>query len=259
MLKVLVAALLAAGLASPQGRPAESGPPVVRVAAAADLRYVLDELAARLEHQPSPIRMEAAYGSSGTLHAQLRQRAPFDLFLSADVSYPEDLVTRGLAERRDLFTYATGRLVIWVPTGSGLPIEKDGVRALAGARRIAIANPEHAPYGRAAEAAMKAAGVWQVVHGRLLLAENISQAAQFVQSGGADAGMLAKSLTMAPAMRSVGRAVDVPLGSYPEIVQGGVVLPWARSREAALAVRNALTSADGRALLVEYGFALPRR
>jgi molybdate transport system substrate-binding protein len=101
--------------------------------------------------------------------------------------------------------------------------------------------------------------VWDAVQGRLLLAENIAQAAQFVQAGGADAGIIAKSLAVAPAMRSAGRSVDIPAASHPPIVQGGVILPWARSRAAAVAVREALTSAKGRALLGEYGFDLPAR
>jgi molybdate transport system substrate-binding protein len=257
VLKTIVAAALMAALLPAQGPPDRNPPAVVRVAAAADLRFVLDRLAARLAQQTSPVQLDTTYGSSGTLHAQLRQRAPFDVFLSADVSYPEDLVTRGLAAQGDLFVYATGRIVLWVPTASVLPIESRGVAALASARRIAIANPEHAPYGRAARAAMQAAGVWDGVQARLLLAENIAQAAQYVQAGGADAGVIAKSLAVVPAMRTTGRSVDVPQDSYPPIIQGGVILPWARSRKAAFAVREALLAPEGRALLAEYGFGVP--
>jgi molybdate transport system substrate-binding protein len=185
------------------------------------------------------------------------RRAPFDLYLSADISYPQDLVRRGVGNRLDLFTYATGRLVLWVPNASSLPIGQRGLRALGMASRVAIANPEHAPYGRAAEAALRSVGMWDTVRPKLLLAENIGQAAQFVQSGGADAGLIALSLAVAPAMRTAGRYVDVPRESYPPLTQGGLVLPWAVSRPAALAVRDALLDADGRRLLSQYGFDVP--
>ena len=131
---------------------------VVRVAAAADLKFALDDIAARLAKRQPAIRVQSTYGSSGVMHAQLRQRAPYDVFLSADIDYPRDLVSRGIGSDHDLFTYATGRIVVWVPASSALPVERDGLRALAGARRIAIANPRHAPYGKAAEAALLPVG-----------------------------------------------------------------------------------------------------
>src|SRR5687767_14366564 len=193
---------------------AAAGPPLaaqqmVRVAAAADLRFALEEVAQRLAKGRSAIRLEATYGSSGNLHAQLQQRAPYDLFLSADVAYPADLVKRGAGRDADLFTYALGRLTVWVPTGSALSIEREGLHALVSARRLAIANPAHAPYGRAAESALRRAGLWDRLQPRLVLGENIAQAAQFVDSGAADAGIIAKSLAVAPAMRSRGRAWDL--------------------------------------------------
>jgi molybdate transport system substrate-binding protein len=258
VLRITVTAAIAAVVLMPTVPGAQAIPPrIVRVAAAADLRFVLDELARRLERTTPAIRVQPSYGSSGTLHAQLLQRAPFDVYLSADVAYPRDLVRRGVGVEADLFTYARGRLVIWVPASSRMPIEGDGVRALARASRVAIANPEHAPYGRAAESALRAAGVWDALEGKLLLGENVGQAAQFVQSGGADAGMIAKSLAVAPAMRAAGRFVDVPPGSHAPLLQGGLILPWAVSRDAAAALRAALLGAEGRRLLAEYGFDLP--
>ena len=248
-LVLLVVGLTAPGLAAAQ--------PVIRVAAASDLRFVLEDIARELAKRTPAVRIEATYGSSGNLHAQLQQRAPYDLFLSADVAYPEDLVKRGVGIRDDLFTYAVGRLTVWVPNASPLAIERDGLRALASARRLAIANPAHAPYGRAAEAALRRAGVWGQVQSRLVLGENIAQTAQFVESRAADAGIIAKSLAVAPAMRRRGRAWDVPVDSYPPLLQGGLILRWARSRPAAVAVRDFLRSAEGRALLTRNGFGLP--
>ncbi len=241
-----------------------SGPPdttaaTVRVAAAADLKFALDEVAVRLAARRQPIRVETTYGSSGSMHAQLRQRAPFDVYLSADVAYPRDLVSRGIGSARDLFIYAVGRIVVWVPNRAVLPIERDGLGALTGALRIAIANPRHAPYGQAAEAALRGAGLWDNVGQKLALGENVAQAAQFVQSGAADAGIIAKSLALAPAMRATGRFWEVPEHAYPSLTQGGLILPWARSRAGAAGLRDYLLSDEGRQLLASYGFGLPVR
>jgi molybdate transport system substrate-binding protein len=259
--------LFVVGLAALSGHPAQAGLKTrlygnqqlatVRVAAASDLRFVLEQAIAGLARLDSRLKVEATYGSSGNLHAQLQQRAPFDLFLSADVEYPRDLVAKGIGSERDLFVYATGRLVVWLPNRSPLPIERDHLRALLSARRIAIANPRHAPYGRAAEAALRAAGIWSQMEARLVLGENVAQAAQFVQSGAADAGLVAMSLVVAPAMASAGRYWEVPAREYPPLVQGGLVLPWATSRDAALRVRDYLLSVEGRRILEGSGLGPP--
>lgn len=259
MTRLISTIFVAAVMVGPQAIPprAVGRVEVVRVAAASDLKFALDEVIERLAARHTSIRVEPTYGSSGNFHAQLRQRAPFDLFLSADVDYARDLVSRGLGDERDLFTYAEGHLVVWVRTRSTLPIERDGIRALERAQRIAIANPRHAPYGRAAEAALRAAGLWERLESRLVLGENIAQAGQFVQSGSADVGIIAKSLAVAPAMRAAGRYWEVPQASYPTILQGGLVLRRASSRNGALALRDFLLSAEGRAILVACGFGLP--
>jgi molybdate transport system substrate-binding protein len=236
----------------------DRAPRMVRVAAASDLKFVLDDIVARLARRGPPIRIEPVYGSSGAFHAQLVQRAPFDLYLSADIEHPRDLVGRGLADGRDLFTYAVGRLVVWIPRASPLPIERDGIRVLLAARRIAVANPRHAPYGRAAEAAMRTAGIWEAVHSRLVLGETVAQAAQFVQSRAADAGLIARSLAVAPPMRGAGRYWDVPAAHHPPILQGGLVLRKAVERDGAAEVRDFLQSDEGRRLLQSSGFDLPR-
>jgi len=256
--RLAVGAMAALALGAPvAARQAGGDRVIVRVAAAADLQYALDEVAARLARRQPPLRIEAIYGSSGAMHAQLRQRAPYDVYLSADVGYPRDLVANGVGLARDLFTYATGRLVVWVPVRSTLAIERDDIRALDRAARIAIANPRHAPYGQAAEAALRRAGIWEVVKGRLVLGENVAQAAQFLQSGAADAAIIAKSLAVAPALRGAGRFRDVPADMHPPLVQGGLILPWARSRAAAEQLRDFLLGTEGRELLGTFGFEPP--
>jgi molybdate transport system substrate-binding protein len=259
MIRTLVMVAVTGILTVGQAAPPSPAPPVVRVAAAADLKFALDDVAERLAKRQPALRIRPSYGSSGVMHAQLRQRAPFDVFLSADIEYPRDLIAKGIGTERDLFSYAIGRLVVWVPASSTLPLERDGLRALVGARRIAIANPRHAPYGRAAEAALRNAGIWADVERRLVLGENIAQAAQFVHSGAADAGVIAKSIVTAPSMRNQGRAWDVPEDAHPPLTQGGLILPWAASREAAVQFRGYLLGEEGRRVLASYGFGPPGR
>jgi molybdate transport system substrate-binding protein len=231
----------------------------VRVAAAADLKFAFDELAAEFERKHPEIKVRPSYGSSGTFFAQLSNEAPFDLYLSADIDYPRKLVEQGKAEKQSEFLYAVGQIVVWVPNGSKLDVEALGMNALVdpAVKKVAIANPKHAPYGRAAEAAMQKQGVYDRVKDRLVLGENIAQAAQFVESGAADVGVIALSLALAPAMRERGRYWLVPLDAYPRLEQGGVVLKWAKDREAAELLRGFMTDRQGREILKKYGFILP--
>lgn len=258
-IRAILSALAVLASCAPLAGQTGGAPALVRVAAAADLQFALDEAAARLARRRPALRIEAIYGSSGSMHAQLRQRAPYDVYLSADVEYPRDLVAKGVGTAGDLFIYAAGRLVVWVPARSPLAIERDGLGALQEAARIAIANPRHAPYGRAAEAALRRADIWDRVKGRLVLGENVAQAAQFAQSGAADAAIIAKSLAAAPALGTRGRIRDVPADMHPPLVQGGLILPWAGSRAAAEQLRDFLLGAEGRELLTAFGFGLPAR
>jgi molybdate transport system substrate-binding protein len=231
----------------------------VRIAAAADLRYALPEIAAQLEQVQPDLDLQVAYGSSGTFFAQIVNGAPFDLFMSADIEYPRQLAARGLTLPESEFTYAIGRLVLWVPASSPLDVEKAGMEALAdpSVAYVSIANPEHAPYGRAAEAAMRQARVYDRVKSRIVLGENVSQALQFVESGAAQAGLVALSLAIAPAVEPSGKYWAVPEGLHPRIDQGGVILRAAADIEAARAVREFLAGEHGRAILKQYGFFLP--
>ena len=206
----------------------------------------------------SGIRPAVTYGSSGSFYAQIENGAPFDLFLSADAEYPRRLAANGLADGEP-FLYAVGRIALWVPASSTLDLRALGLRALLdpSVAKVAIANPRHAPYGRAAEAAMRSLGVYDGVKEKLVLGENVAQAAQFVQSGAADAGVIALSLALAPPMRSSGRYVEIPLESYPRMDQGGIVLKGTREPAAARALRDALLGSRGREILKDYGFFLP--
>lgn len=253
--RLLLAASLAAVLVAPPAARA-AGAPVVTVAAAADLKFALDDVVAALRARRPPVELRSSFGSSGSFFAQLNQGAPFDLFLSADVDYARRLHAAGLGDG-DVFVYGIGRLSLWVPAGSTLDVSRglEALRAPA-ARRIALANPRHAPYGRAAEAALRGAGLWDAVQPRLVFGESVAQAASFVQSGAADAGLIASALALAPAMAD-GRRFDLPAHLHPPLEQGGLVIKSARDLAAARAVRGFLVSAEGRALLARWGFVAP--
>jgi molybdate transport system substrate-binding protein len=245
----------AAGAADAAGTSTGNGQ--VRVAAAADLQFALAEVVELVAQDHPHLEVEVTYGSSGQFVQQIVNGAPYDLYLSADQSYPEDLVARGMAPADDLFGYAVGRLVLWVPEGSPLdPSAGLAMLAQDRVRTVAVANPEHAPYGRAALAALQTAGVVEQVRPKLVLGENIAQAAEFVRSGNAQAGIVAMSLVLSDPLREEGEWVEVPLDSFPRLQQGGVVLGSAQDPQAARAVRDVLLGEQGRAVLARYGFVL---
>lgn len=228
----------------------------VRVAAAADLKFAMDDLAAQYRRQ-TEAAVEITYGSSGNFFSQIQNGAPFDVFFSADIEYPRKLEAAGLAESGTLYQYAVGRIVIWAPAESKLDVGALGWKALLdeSVQKIAIASPEHAPYGRAAVAALHQAGIYERVAARLVYGENISQAAQFVQSGNAQAGILAMSLAVSPAMQ--GKRWEIPADMYPPIEQAAIVLKSAKNKPAARAFLDFVKSETGRATLAKYGFSFP--
>ncbi|MCO5169226.1 MAG: molybdate ABC transporter substrate-binding protein [Planctomycetes bacterium] len=258
-MRLLGLALCASALAA-AGCPGDRGPApaTVAVAAAADLKFALDEVIAEFQRAHPTIGVHATYGSSGNFFGQLTNEAPFDLYLSADTLYPRRLAEAGQA-LDDPFVYAYGRLVVWAPRASPVDVEGLGPRALVdpAVRSVAIANPQHAPYGRAALAALESFGVRDEVGPRLVFGENIAQTAQFVDTGNADIGVIALSLALAPTLRERGKLWRVPEDAYPVMEQGGVVLRWARDPAAARALRDFLRGPAGRAVLERYGFGLP--
>jgi molybdate transport system substrate-binding protein len=229
----------------------------VRVAAAADLKFAMKELTKEFERKTGT-KVDVSYGSSGNFFSQLQNGAPFDLFFSADVDYPRKLEAEGFAEPGTFRDYALGRIVIWMPPDASLDLAKEGWNALLDLRvqKIAIANPELAPYGRAAASALQKAGIYKQVKAKLVYGENISQAAQFVESGNAQAGIIALSLAFSPGMKD-GKVWEIPAEMHPPIEQGAVLLKNARNRSAAQAFLNFVKSASGKEILEQHGFSAP--
>jgi molybdate transport system substrate-binding protein len=229
----------------------------IRVAAAADLQFALDELTAQYAKQAGK-KVQVSYGSSGNFFAQIQNGAPFDVFFSADIDYPRKLESAGLAEPGSLYQYAVGQIVIWMPHDAPVDLAKLGWKALLhpSVEKIAIANPEHAPYGRAAIAALRSAGVYEQVRGKLVYGENIAQAAQFVSSANAQAGIIALSLAVSPAMRD-GKRWEIPADMHPRIEQAAVILKSAKDKGSARAFLAFVRSSAGRKILESYGFTLP--
>jgi len=229
----------------------------IKVAAASDLTFVFKDVVAGFEKQTGN-KVRLTYGSSGNFFSQIQNGAPFDLFFSADVSFPRKLEAAGLTEPGSIYEYAKGEIVVWVPNASKLDLSK-GLMVLLdpSIRKIAIANPIHAPYGAAAVAAMKQAGIYDQVKGKIVQGENISQAAQFVHSGNAEVGIVALSLALAPAMKSDGRYVVIPPKDYPPLIQAVVILKSSREREVANQFLKFLKQPETVALMQHYGFVVP--
>src|SRR6266849_9138134 len=230
----------------------------ITVAAAADLNIALSEVAANYQ-KATGNALRLSFGSSGNLFNQIQNGAPFDIFFSADLDYPQKLIASGLAEPSSLYRYAVGRLVLWVPASSPLDVEHRGMNALLdpSVKKIAIANPQHAPYGRAAVAALRHYGIYEKVADRLVLGENVSQAAQFVESGNAQAGIVALSHALAPAMKDKGRYWEIPADAYPVLNQAVVILAHSAHKRDAAAFLECLKTPEAIAVLQRYGFAVP--
>jgi molybdate transport system substrate-binding protein len=230
----------------------------ITVAAAADMSAALPELAAMYTKRTGEA-VKLSFGASGNLTNQIRNGAPFDVFFSADEQYPQQLIVEGLAAKDTLYRYAIGRLVLWVPNDSPLDLSKLGIEALLdpSVKKISIANPATAPYGRAAEATLRHFAIYDKVSSRLVIGENISQAAQFVESGNAQAGLVALSHALAPAMKDKGRYWIVPLDAYPTLNQAAVVLSKSRQQDAARKFLEFLHTPEAASLLKSYGFSLP--
>ena len=232
------------------------GPPTI--AAASDLQFALEAIAQAFTAETGE-RVTLVFGSSGNLARQAMNGAPFELFLSADEAFVDLLADAGYARDRGA-PYAIGRIVLFAPRGSPLVVDEqmNGLRTLlaqGGGIRFAIANPEHAPYGRAAEAALRARGLWNLVRPALVLGENVSQTAQFATAGGAAGGILAYSLVRAPALKERGTYALIPESLHPPLRQRMVLLK--RAGPVAQRVYQYLQGPGARALFEQYGFALP--
>jgi molybdate transport system substrate-binding protein len=254
----LQAGVLLAVVAMPALCPGAQPAAPPTVAAASDLRFALEEIAARFETDTKG-RVRLTLGSSGNFYTQIEQGAPFQLFMSADEDFVFKLAASGRAEDRGVL-YATGRIVLFAPHGSAFKIDAqmaDLAAALSDGRvqRFAIANPQHAPYGRAAEEALRALGLWEAVRPRLVLGENVSQAAQFATGGSAQGGIFAYSLALAPSVSRAGSYVLLAERLHRPLRQRMALIKGAG--ETARAFYAYLQQPPARAVFKRYGFVLP--
>lgn len=229
----------------------------LNVAAAADLRPALDEINTRFKAE-SGINLRMSYGSSGNFFQQLQNGAPFDVFLSANVDYPKKLEQSDLIAPGTYYEFARGSIVLMVRYDSKVDLS-EGLHALLTptVKKIAIANPSHAPYGQAAVAAIKNVGIYDWAAPHLVMGENISEAASFVLSGAADAGIVAKSLALGPAAAKKVKFADIPAKDYPPLLQAMVVLKSSKNQPAAARFETFMRSNDAKKILQQFGFDLP--
>jgi molybdate transport system substrate-binding protein len=227
------------------------------IAAASDLNFAFKDLVAAFEKNTGTA-VKLTLGSSGNFFSQISNGAPFDLYFSADIRYPQKLEEAGHAVAGSLYKYAVGRIVLWAPNESKLNVQK-GMEVLLdrSIKKIAIANPKHAPYGRAAVAALEHFELYDRIKDRLVLGENISQTAQFIESGACDTGIIALSLALAPSMKLVGKYWEIPADSHPPLEQGAVILTQSKNHEAAQKFLEFVKGLDGQEIMRRYGFTLP--
>lgn len=254
----LIASLLSAATLGVAQQSAASQELVV--AAAADLSSALKDVGDGFQKKTG-VTVKLSFGASGALTQQIQNGAPFDVFFSADMDYPRKLIDGGQADGASLYEYAVGKLVLWVPADSPLDLQHQGMNSLLdpSVKKIAIANPEHAPYGRAAVAALKHEGLYDRVSDRLVLGENVSQAAQFVESGNAQAGFVALAHAVAPAMQGKGKYWEVPATAYPPLIQGVVVLAHSQHKKEATQFLEYIKTKETAELLRKYGFSIPTK
>ncbi|MFP5390699.1 MAG: molybdate ABC transporter substrate-binding protein [Gammaproteobacteria bacterium] len=249
-MKTLLTALLAA-----LGLPAAAAS--LTLAAASDLTYTMDDLAAAFRVQEPGAEVKVILGASGSLSTQIRNGAPYDVFLSADTAYPARLAREGAADASTQITYAVGQAVVWsldpkLDVKHGMNLFKDARVA-----RVAIANPEVAPYGRFARAALKHHGVWDAVAPKLVIGENIAQTAQFVQTGNAQVGIVSLATVVSPRMRGIGAYFAIPADGLEPIEQGAIVTAHGKDNSLARRFMAFLRSPAARAILQRSGFRLP--
>lgn len=233
----------------------------ISVAAAADLSYCLEDLNKTFKTAHPDADIKVSSGSSGNFATQIKNGAPFEVFLSADISYPRDLVKARLADEKSLTTYAIGRLVLWtahpetVDVTQGLEI----LRKEMPVKKLAIANPAHAPYGLAAKQALEHDKLWDAVQPRLVMGDNIGQTATFVSTGSADAGIVALSLVIAGPQSKVGKWQEVPADKYAPLEQAAVLTNKGADSALAKSYLDFLRTPEARAIFDRYGFRLPEK
>ncbi|MBS0266340.1 MAG: molybdate ABC transporter substrate-binding protein [Planctomycetes bacterium] len=241
----------------PALRPAASGK--LRIAAASDLKFALAKIVAEFEQAHPGAQVSVTVGSSGQLFSQLSHEAPFDLFLSADIEYANNLAQVGHGFSAGAFPYARGHIVLWKPgavRADGAKLHPDQLRE-GNVKTIAVANPKTAPYGRAAIEALRTLWLYEALEPKLVYGESVAQTAQMVESGAADVGIIALSLALSPALRDRGHFWPFPSDSYQPLIQGGVILSWAEDRALAEDFREFLINGPGATHLADFGFDPP--
>jgi molybdate transport system substrate-binding protein len=229
----------------------------IAIAAASDLNFAMKDLIGEYEKSTGN-HVKLSLGSSGNFYAQIQNGAPFDLYFSADIGYPKKLEEAGLTVPGSLYRYAVGRIVLWTNRSSQRDVAK-GLEILRdpAIKKIAIANPKHAPYGRAAVAAMQHFKVYDEAKDRLVLGENISQAAQFIESGACDIGVIALSLALAPTMKAAGTYWEIPSEAHPPLEQGAAILKSSKHQKTAQQFLEFMQSVQGQEIMRRYGFTQP--
>ena len=227
----------------------------IRVAAGADMSVALPALAESYTKGKHTLVVDSAFNASGTLTNQIRKGAPFDVFLSTDEQYAQQLIAEGLASKDTLYRFGVGRLVLWVPNGSPLDLPKLGIKALLdpSVKKISIENPANGPFGRAAPAALRHFGIYDKLASQFVVAENVSQAAQIVVSREAQVGLIA--LSLATAMKGQGRYWMVPPDAYPPLNQTAVMLSHSQQQEGARQFLDFLHSPEAASVLDSYGLS----
>jgi molybdate transport system substrate-binding protein len=225
------------------------------IAAAADLKYAMAEVVKNFRAQRPNDKIEVIYGSSGKFFTQLSNDAPFDMFFSADIEYPRELEKKGLTAGPSR-PYAVGRIVLWSLKPE---LAKTALKNLPNAviRKFAVANPQHAPYGRRAQEAMRHEGVWEAMQPKLVMGENIAHTAQFIDSGAADAGIIALALVLSPNMQGKGAWTLIPAEWHEPLEQGFAITQRAANNPLAKSFANYMASAPARVVMRRYGFVLP--
>lgn len=253
MKKVFLFAIIFGMLNAVHAASLAATPVEIRVAAAADLKFVLGDVIKEYNMEHPEQTVSAIFGSSGSFTTQIQQGAPFDLFLSADTQNPETLAKEGKAEGA-VFPYSVGHIVLWVPNESKLDLSK-GLNVLTDSsiKKIAIANSAHAPYGRAAEQALKKSGIYEKISAKIVMGENIAQTAQFIETKAADIGIIAISLAVSPTLKAEGRFVEVDANLYEKMIQSGIVVKTTKNLKQAIQFKDFVLSAKAQKILNDYG------
>lgn len=227
----------------------------IHIAAAADLKFAMDEIVAEFNKTNPADKINATYGSSGKFHTQIQQGAPYDLYFSADIAFPIQLKNDGFSASA-VIPYAFGRIVLWSASMDASKMTLDNLND-AGITRVAIANPKHAPYGKRAEEALRAAGVWHKIEPKLVYGENIAHTAQFVQTGNAQIGIIALSLAVNPELARKGGYWLIPEQLHAPLEQGFIITKRAEGKPLTKKFAGYMSSKTSRAIMKKYGFVLP--